>query len=130
MRKIKPLNVIKFLCKRYYILVGDANEVMFYNFNENHYVFVCSIDEFDNKGWRNIDGFTFKEKLYIMGLTTKVYWKRIRWYQRLIFSMRAKILSPSEISIKIRDGKISFLLMENHHLVEKIKLYQQIYADI
>lgn len=108
-----------------YMLCDESGNLKVFNFNENKFIFVVKVSEFDTNGWANIDGFSFKEKLYILGFHTNTVWRKIKVEDILHLICRYKFLFPYQLIINVRNQKVSKHI-SRRNLTESILLYSEV----
>lgn len=91
---------------RLYLLCDKSGKVKIYNFNEDKFIFVVRASEFDVNGWKNIDGFSFREKLYILGFSTDVVWRKAGIKDILCLMLKCKFLFPYQFLVTVKNQNV------------------------
>jgi hypothetical protein len=108
------------------LVLCDVNgNIRLYNINEKVCVFMVPNLLLDSSGWKDIDGFAFKEKLYILNLSTTVLWRRTTFYERLWISTRYRTLNPMNLIVKVNRGKLKKYIKQGS-VLNPIYLYLDI----
>lgn len=113
------------LFRQLYVLCDKSGNLKIYNFNEEKFVFTIKASEFDVDGWSNLDGFAFKEKLYILDFSVDVLWRKIRLKDILYLTCKYKFLFPYQILISVHNKKVSKYISRKN-LMEPILLYSEV----
>lgn len=88
------------------VLTDLGGNIRLYNINEEVYVFMISSSLWNSEGLSFIGGFSLKEKLYILSLSTSVMWRRITFSESLELFAKYRILNPMQLTVKIEDRKV------------------------
>lgn len=119
------VSIHKLLSKKHYILMDYNSKAKLYNFNKQCYMFVCSEDDFDSNGWQEVDGFRFKEKLFILGFPTKGIWKKASLLKLIFLCTFCNAITPTDITIQVNNGNVRSYILSKY-AKERILSYEQI----
>jgi hypothetical protein len=112
---------------KFYILVDyNTHNPAIYKINNLNVIFGISKEEWDKNGWKNHDGFAFREKLFIAGLSTNLIWKPISTLQKFFYSLIYKIQSPKSLTMDIYERKVNFYILNNRNK-ELIRIFRREY---
>jgi hypothetical protein len=101
------------LISKIYVLCDADGNIRLYNINEKICVFIVPYSMWDLNGWKHVDGFSFKEKLSVLKLSTSVFWRKIGFVELLWIAVKYKAFNPMQLTIKIQKGKMKMCINEH-----------------